>query len=104
MLAAGFGIPMLVYYCATNFAEIKVINNNQKGGNLSSIKDVDARVLPSLEKHEVFLDNLTGDYYSYDHEKNEWKPSGNVGLHYSRATSTHGGIVGGDLIKKVATY
>ena len=95
---------MLVYYCATNFNEIKVINNNQKGGTLNSIKDIDARILPALERDEVFLDNLTGDFYMFDHERNEWKPSGNVGLHYSRATASLGGKVGGDLIKKVATY
>lgn len=74
MFTAGFGIPMLVYYCATNFAEINVINNNQKGGPLNLIKDIDARILPSLERNEVFLDNLTGDYYMYDHDKNEWRP------------------------------
>jgi hypothetical protein len=71
---------------------------------LTSIKEVNARILPQLQKNQVFLDNLTGDYYSYDHEKNEWKPSGNMGLHYSRAMASLGGKVGGDLIKKVAKY
>lgn len=52
----------------------------------------------------MFLDNLTGDYYSYDIKTNEWKPNGNVGLHYSRACASLGGKVGGDLIKKVNTY
>jgi hypothetical protein len=52
----------------------------------------------------VFLDNLTGDYYTFDEECNEWKPKGNVGLHYSRAMSSLGGSVGGDMIKKVSTY
>ena len=35
---------------------------------------------------------------------NLWVPSGNVGLHYSRAMASLGGIAGGDLIKKVTTY
>lgn len=52
----------------------------------------------------MFLDNLTGDYYCYDLNTNEWRPSGNVGLHYSRASASLGGKIGGDLIKKVTTY
>lgn len=52
----------------------------------------------------MFLDNLTGDFYVYDREHNEWKPKGNVGIHYSRAMASLGGIVGGDLIKKVNVY
>lgn len=31
-------------------------------------------------------------------------PSGNVGLHYSRAMASLGGLAGGDLIKKTSTY
>ena len=59
-------MQMIVYFCATNFAEIEVINGNEKGGCLQSIKDVPARSLPTLDKYQVFLDNLTGDYYTYD--------------------------------------
>lgn len=82
LLAAGCGMQMLVYFCATNYADIDVINNDEKGGSLAKIKDVNAKMLPTLEKHQVYLDNLTGDYYSYDKNTNEWKPSGNVGIHY----------------------
>lgn len=53
----------------------------------------------------MFLDNLTGDYYSYEEKKNEWKPLGNMGLHYSRAMASLGGnAVGADTVKKVSTY
>jgi hypothetical protein len=48
------------------------------------------------------MDNLSGDYYTYEDKTNDWKPSGNVGLHYSRAMSD--GSVAGDLVKKVSTY
>ncbi|CDW75232.1 UNKNOWN [Stylonychia lemnae] len=104
LFAAGFGMQMLIYFCATNFAQLKVLNNNEKGGALSGIQDMNSKILPTLEKNQVFLDNLTGDYYQYEREKNEWKPVGNVGLHYSRAMASHGGLTGGDLIKKVSTY
>lgn len=52
----------------------------------------------------MFLDNLTGDYYIYDRDLKTWKPHGNVGLHYSRAMASLGGLTGGDLIKKVTVY
>ena len=60
-------------------------------------------MLPGLKKNQVFLDNLTGDFYVYDQSHKEWKPTGNVGMHYSRAMATigNGQVVGGDLIKKV---
>eukprot|EP00347_Sterkiella_histriomuscorum_P012234 403369376 len=104
MFSAGFGLQMLVYFCATNFANLQVINNNEKGGSLQEINDVNAKLLPTLTNNQIFLDNLTGDYYIYDQQKNIWNPKGNVGLHYSRAMASLGGIAGGDLIKKVSTY
>ena len=74
---------------------------NERGGPLASIKEVNVKAIKS---NHVYLDNLTGDYYSYSAEKEEWKPLGNVGLHYSRAMASFGGAVGGDLVKKVSTY
>lgn len=104
LFVSGNGLQMLVYYCATGFKDIEVINGKERGGTLASIKDIDARILPGLSQNQVFLDNLTGDFYAYDHDSNEWKPQGNTGLHYSRAMASHGGIVGGDLMKKVNQY
>ena len=33
----------------------------------------------------VFLDYATGDFYQFDKYEFEWKPKGNVGMHYSKA-------------------
>lgn len=104
LFAAGFGLQMLVYFCATSFVDLNVINGNQKGGPLLSIAQVEAKTLATLNKNDVYLDNLTGDYYKYDKKINQWVPFGNVGLHYSRAMASLGGLAGGDLIKKVSTY
>lgn len=49
------------------------------------------------------MDNLTGDYYQFDEDVKEWKPTGNVGLHYSRAMAALGGS-GAEQVKKVSTY
>ena len=46
MITAGFGMQFMVYFCATNFKDIEVINGNEKGGHLNSIKEVNARMLP----------------------------------------------------------
>lgn len=37
VFASGIGFNMLVYYCATNFSTINVINGNGKGGFLDEI-------------------------------------------------------------------
>ena len=49
-----------------------------------------------------FLDNVTGDLYSYNSERNEWIPISNVGIHHSRAAQTFDSI--GKFIIKAPTY
>ena len=60
---------MLVHYCATNFAEMTIINGSERGGPLNSIQDVPLKLMQgnySNKTNPVFLDNLTGDYYTFD--------------------------------------
>jgi hypothetical protein len=45
LFASGIGMQMLVYYCATNFADITVINGNERGGPLANIKDVPSKIM-----------------------------------------------------------
>jgi hypothetical protein len=40
LFASGIGMQLLVYYCATNLAELNVINGTERGGPLSLIKEV----------------------------------------------------------------
>ena len=53
---------MLIYYCATSFADLRIINGNEKGGSLKAIKNVDAMMLSSMNKENVYMDNLYVDY------------------------------------------
>jgi hypothetical protein len=89
LFASGIGMQLLVYYCATNLAELNVINGNERGGPLKAIKEVPPALAqpatPGSRFINVYLDNLTGDYYQFEPKTLEWKPLGNVGLHYSRA-------------------
>lgn len=104
LIATGFGMQMLVHFCATTFTQLSVVNGGERGGPLTTIKEVPLKLMQNGQANNVFLDNLTGDYYTFDEAKKEWKPTGNVGLHYSRAMSSLGGSVGGDSVKKVSNY
>ena len=62
LFAAGLGMPLLVHFCATGFGqELQVINGGERGGPLTSIKEI-----PVKQTTGVFLDNLTGDFYALD--------------------------------------
>lgn len=93
---------MQVYYCATNFDNIKVINGNGKGSPLDEIHTLDASDVKGLYRNEVFLDNATGDYYTYKKDLDLWVPIGNVGLHYLKSAESSG--TEGALMRKVKTY
>lgn len=40
LFASGIGMQFLVYYCATNLAELNVINRKEKGDAISAIKEI----------------------------------------------------------------
>jgi hypothetical protein len=44
LVATGFGMQMLVHFCASSFAELNVLNGGERGGPLSSIKDVPVKL------------------------------------------------------------
>jgi hypothetical protein len=88
-----------------------VLNGKERGGPLKTISHIllgDAQKLGVLDpSYHVFLEDLSGDYFTFDKNSNEWKPKGNFGLHYSRiSASQQGAIVKGptDTLKKVKTY
>jgi hypothetical protein len=71
------------------------------------VLDGDPDKLSQLSPNHVYLDDLSGDYYSFDKFSSQWKPLGNFGLHYSRAEASIQGVIVGssaDLMKKVKTY
>jgi len=51
LFASGLGMQFLVYFCATNFAELEVINGDERGGAIVSIKEVDARHLNTISSN-----------------------------------------------------
>ena len=85
LFSAGIGIMMLIYWCATNFASLKIINGGGKGSNLKEIHSLALSKIQNLTKDEVFLDNATGDYYTFRQDTEVWAPLGNTGMHNSKA-------------------
>ena len=85
---------------------LSVINGNEKGGPIKNIKEsVKPEILDKLVKNfHVFLDNTSGDIFNYEKEEMEWKPIGNVGLHYSRALTEISGSVAANTVKKTKTH
>lgn len=83
--SSGIGLPLIVTFCAIGDRKIRVINGNEKGSLLQEIhhfkaEDEQSKLLPD----SVFLDNSTGDFYVFDPLDSEWKPKGNVGLHFKK--------------------
>jgi len=77
------------------------MNGNGKGGKIGDI--VNMQFNPTdLKPNEYFLDNVTGDLYSYSYETNEWIPRFNVGLHYVRAAQAFDSL--GKFIIKTPVY
>jgi len=102
LFVSGFGVSMLTYYCATNCAEIHVINGAQKGSAIEEITTVPEEILTRLTKGDVFLDYSSGDYYAYKQEVTEWQPEGNVSLHYTRKSTMLTSIA--NYLRKQKTY
>lgn len=47
--------------------------------------NISDHTLNRLKRGEVFLENSTGDIYSFDHSRNEFYPVANVGIHNNKA-------------------
>lgn len=50
-------------------------------GDLSKIK----KSMNEIRMSDYFLDNVTGDLYSFNYDTGEWVSKGNAGLHSRRA-------------------
>lgn len=106
--SAGIGLTLLVYYCATSFANLKIVNGHGKGSNISDINTMNEKCagrqewIDEAKRNEVFLDNATGDYYTFRKDLEVWAPIGNIGLHYAKAAEAHGSNA--EALKKVKTY
>jgi hypothetical protein len=83
LFAGTMGMQMMVFLCACNFQINRVINGQGKGSSLAAMhvmKDFDR-----LQIGDVFLDNSTGDIYTFDSHQGGFSPIANAGLHNHKA-------------------
>ncbi|CAD8200721.1 unnamed protein product [Paramecium octaurelia] len=84
LFASSFAMQGLVFLIASNVeCQFSVINGLNGGqlGDLSKIK----KSLTEIRMNDFFLDNVTGDLYSFNYDTGEWVSKGNAGLHSRRA-------------------
>lgn len=62
---------------------IRIINGKGKGGKIGDFKSLD-KDLNEVKQNDYFLDNITGDLYTYNYENEEWVAKANTGLHYQK--------------------
>jgi hypothetical protein len=79
--AAGIGMILLSYYCATNLTELDVINGSGKGTPLEKIYGYSKERSISYNRNQVFLDQETGDIYEFHKDVEKWVPISNAGFH-----------------------
>ena len=60
MWVSGCGVQMLVYYCATNYRNINVINESNNRRSLNTLKKI-ANL--SMDSRNAIINNQTGDFF-----------------------------------------
>ena len=63
---------------------IRVINGKGRGGKIGEAINYQ-KEFETFTSTDFFLDNVTGDLYSYNADAQEWIPRVNVGIHHRRA-------------------
>lgn len=58
--------------------------------------------MAKLRNTDYFLDNLTGDLYSYNYDTNEWVAKANAGIHYEKTVQEYHSL--GKYILKAPIY
>mmetsp|Transcript_7935 Transcript_7935/g.15428 ORF Transcript_7935/g.15428 Transcript_7935/m.15428 type:complete len:620 (-) Transcript_7935:28-1887(-) len=85
VFAGSMAMQMYVFLCACNFQINQVINGNGKGSSLAKIHSMERSAFDKLTLGDVFLDNSTGDIYSYDIHQEAFFPIANAGIHNHKA-------------------
>lgn len=94
LFCSGFGFQALIFMVASNYTSpyIRIVNT-LRGTPLNEIQKY-SKNLKNLTWNDFFLDNETGDFYSFHFDSAQWIPRFNAGLHYSRAAVGAQDIVG----------
>lgn len=85
LFVTSFAMESLVFLCATNFDRNINVINGHNGGKLQDLCSFAKSQNQNFSINDYFLDNVTGDLYIFNTEKQEWVAKVNVGLHNHKA-------------------
>src|SRR5690348_16270638 len=80
--------PFLNLRILNLFKSLNVINGGGKGGKIGDMIKINATA-QNLKNNDFYLDNVTGDMYSYHALKAEWIPKMNAGMHNAKAAQNY---------------
>ena len=76
----------LVFQSATNFDKKVNIVNGRMGGSVRTLHEYSKyQQTKNYQNNDYFLDDVTGDLYSYSQNEKEWRSLTNCGFHRSSA-------------------
>ena len=91
LFASTCAMQCLVFLCATNFEKPITVINGSEGSKIEEFYQLQPDNM-NLKSSDLFLDNVTGDFYNYSSFTGQWMPIGNAGLHSNKAAQTFNSI------------
>ncbi|POM66583.1 Hypothetical protein PHPALM_17539 [Phytophthora palmivora] len=95
---SGIGASLMAFICSTGGEQLRVMNNNGKGGLLNHLEDIsppqqESRPVgfasPRGGDNNVLLDIKGGDYFVFVERGHSWVPKGNTGLVLHSSDTAH---------------
>lgn len=90
LFACGAAFLGLVFLCATNLEKGSLNVQNAKTGcffSIDELKNINVNI-KKIDASDVYVDNITGDIYSYSYETTNWQARGNIGIHLHKAAES----------------
>ena len=91
VFASTCAMQCLVYLCATNFEKPITVINGAEGSRIEDFFLLHPENM-SISANDLFLDRVTGDFYTYSSFSGQWMPIGNAGLHSNKAAQAFNSI------------
>lgn len=91
VFATSCAMQCFIYLCASNFEKPINVINGLEGSRIEDFYRLKTETM-NLTSRDLFLDNVTGDFYLYSESSGQWLPIANAGLHSNRAVQVFNSI------------